>query len=83
MLWIMKMKGVVVPQHKKDNCKITLLIGSLSGGGAERVTCNLANYLSKNGFNVDILTLSNKNDSYRLIEGVCWMKLSEQTKTEN
>ena len=37
--------------------KITLLISSLSGGGAERVTCNLANHLSDFGHDVEILTM--------------------------
>lgn len=37
--------------------KITLLISSLSGGGAERVTCNLANHLSDFGHEVEILTM--------------------------
>lgn len=38
--------------------KITMLIGKLSGGGAERVTCNLANFLADKGHEVEILTLS-------------------------
>lgn len=37
---------------------ITLLIGSLTGGGAERVVCNLANYLAKMNHEVTILTVS-------------------------
>lgn len=50
--------------------RITLFIGSLSGGGAERVTCNLANYLYENGYSVDVLTMSNTMDTYRLNNGV-------------
>lgn len=38
--------------------RISLFISSLSGGGAERVVCNIANYLSAAGHKVDILTMS-------------------------
>ena len=37
--------------------KITIFISALSGGGAERVACNLANFLSKSGYEVEILTM--------------------------
>lgn len=37
--------------------KVTLLIGTLSGGGAERVTCNLANHFARHGWEVEILAL--------------------------
>lgn len=40
--------------------KITLLIGVLSGGGAERVCSNLANFLLKQGHEVDILMTSDE-----------------------
>lgn len=40
--------------------RITLLIGSLTGGGAERVVCHLANYLAKQQHIVEILTVSVK-----------------------
>lgn len=51
--------------------RITLLIGSLTGGGAERVVCHLANYLAKQQHIVEILTVSDKisykpNDNVRL-----------------
>ena len=39
-------------ENVNKNYKITLFIGSLTGGGAERVTCNLANYLFKKGYDV-------------------------------
>lgn len=45
--------------------KITFFIGGLIGGGAERVTCNLSNYLVSKGHNVQILTMSD-TDSYFL-----------------
>lgn len=49
--------------------KITLLIGSLAGGGAERVVCNLANFLANKGHEVTVLTLSDKK-TYDLNEKV-------------
>ena len=50
--------------------KITLFIGSLYGGGAERVTCNLASYLVQHGHRVEILTMSETEKSYELDNGV-------------
>ena len=46
--------------------KIALFISSLSGGGAERVASNLANYLSNNKFDVTILTMSDIEDTYTI-----------------
>ena len=46
--------------------KLTLFINSLYGGGAERVTCNLASYLAKKGHEVEILTMSATEKSYEL-----------------
>jgi len=50
--------------------KITLFIGGLSGGGAERVTCNLANYLAEKKHEVEILTVSNEASTYLLTSRV-------------
>ena len=36
--------------------KISMFIGSLTGGGAERVLCNLANFLTEKGHEVTIIT---------------------------
>ena len=44
---------------------ISFFIGGLTGGGAERVTCNLANFLISKGHDVEILTMS-ETDSYPL-----------------
>ena len=49
--------------------KITLLIGSLAGGGAERVVCNLANYLVEKGHEVTVLTVSDQQ-TYEIKESV-------------
>ncbi len=38
--------------------KVVLFVSALSGGGAERVVCNLANYLSDCGHDVEILTMA-------------------------
>lgn len=38
--------------------KLTFFIGRLYGGGAERVACNLANYLVKNNHQVEIICMS-------------------------
>lgn len=50
--------------------KITLFIGSLYGGGAERVICNLASYLVQHGHQAEILTMSEKEKAYELDERV-------------
>ena len=49
---------------------ITLYIGSLSGGGAEKVACNLANYLVNKGHNVTILTMDDEPAQYELSDRV-------------
>ena len=49
---------------------ITFFIGGLSGGGAERVTCNIANYLSKNGHIVKILTMADDTPTYAIDDKV-------------
>lgn len=62
--------------------RISLFISGLSGGGAERVTVNLANYLYKVGYQVDVITMSNKNDTYVLDKGVkriCLLDEGERT----
>lgn len=49
--------------------RVTLLIGSLSGGGAERVVCNLANYLAAHKHDVTVLTVSDES-TYQIDAGV-------------
>lgn len=46
--------------------RITLFIGGLSGGGAERVTCSLATYLVNKNHDVEILTVSDEAPAYPL-----------------
>lgn len=48
---------------------ITIFIGGLYGGGAERVACNLANYLSRNHI-VTMLTMSDTKNRYDLSKDV-------------
>lgn len=45
---------------------ITFFIGGLSGGGAERVTCNLSNFLIERGHDVSILTMADDAPTYNL-----------------
>lgn len=53
------MEGLNVPMN------ITIFIGGISGGGAERVACNLANYLVDR-HHVILLTMSEVHDEYGL-----------------
>ncbi|MBR3252633.1 glycosyltransferase [Candidatus Saccharibacteria bacterium] len=64
-----------------DKRKITLVISQLFGGGAERVTCNLANYLDRNGYKIDIITMAESKDAYKINDGVkeiCLLRNSER-----
>ncbi len=55
--------------------KITIFISSLSGGGAERVTCNLANHLSDFGHDVEVLTMGDTVAAEPLRESVKYVPL--------
>lgn len=48
-----------------SNKKITFFISSLNGGGAEGVCINLANALSKRGWNITIVILNLNNAEYK------------------
>lgn len=49
---------------------ITIFIGGLSGGGAERVACNLANDLARKDHRVTMLTMSETENTYGLKDSV-------------
>ena len=62
--------------------KISFFIGGLSGGGAERVTCNLANYMRNAGHEVTIVTMADDAPSYFLeydIKRVILLKTEERS----
>ena len=61
--------------------KLTIFIGGLSGGGAERVVCNLANYLTEHGHVIEILTMSDEPASYELDKSI--KRISLLYHTEN
>lgn len=50
--------------------RITIFISALSGGGAERVACNLANYLAAQKHDVDILTMGEATPAEPLFNGI-------------
>lgn len=62
--------------------KITFFIGGLIGGGAERVTCNLSNFLITRGHEIQILTMSD-SDSYPLEKEVKRQSLLNKEERSN
>lgn len=63
---------------------IAFFIYSLSGGGAERVTCNMAEYWSKSGHQVTILTMADvKDNRYKLAENITLIPLGTATQSKN
>ena len=67
----------------KESRKITLFIGGLGGGGAERVVCNLANYLFGQGWDVRILTMSDKKSAYFIQPDIKLYPLIRQSERKN
>ena len=47
-----------------SNKKITLMISTLSGGGAENVCVNLANSFANENWQVDLVILNLKEEAY-------------------
>lgn len=63
--------------------KITIFISALSGGGAERVTCNLANHLCDFGHNVEVLTMGDVEAAEPLRESVKYTPLLRKNEKGN
>lgn len=61
---------------------ITIFIGGLSGGGAERVVCNLSNYLSDK-HSITILTMANDKPAYNLKNNVKRISLINEGESNN
>lgn len=61
---------------------ITIMIGGLSGGGAERVVCNLSNYLSQRHI-VTILTMSEDRPAYFLEKQIKRVNLHLKNESSN
>lgn len=55
---------------QNNRYKISFFITTLGGGGAERVLCNLASFLSAEGNYVDIYVLRGNDRKYELAAGV-------------
>ena len=62
---------------------ITFFIGGLSGGGAERVICNLANFLSTKKNNCTILTMAEEQSTYNLMDSVKTKTLLRKKERRN
>ena len=63
--------------------KITIFTGSLSGGGAERVACNLATFLYNHGNEVEFLTFGNDDKSYYYDPHINRINLLEDSERGN
>lgn len=50
--------------------KVTIVTNGVSGGGAERVSCELASELCSRGWNVDLVTMSDDKEMYNLSDSV-------------
>lgn len=62
--------------------KITFFSNGVSGGGAERVVCELCNYLVERKYDVDLVTVSDDESDYGLsdsINRICLLHKNERT----
>ena len=60
--------------------KIRIFIGGLSGGGAERVCCNIANFLADKNHEVEIVTMADDKATYGLSSKVHRMILLSESE---
>lgn len=62
---------------------LTIFIGGISGGGAERVAVNLANHMANSGHNVTFLTMSETVNAYGVDQKIKLVPLLKQTERTN
>lgn len=62
--------GVCRLVFEGERMKVSFVIGSISGGGAERVFCNVANSLIEKGHEVSVITVGKAKNEYNLSEKV-------------
>lgn len=63
--------------------KISFFIGGLSGGGAERVVCNLSNFLVAHNHEVSIVTMADDEPSYLIDERIKRIILIKKNERKN
>ena len=63
--------------------RITVFVGGFSGGGAERVACNLANYLCDSGYQVNMIGLSPAPNEYELSKSINKVYLIDRKERTN
>ena len=63
--------------------KIVIFIGGLSGGGAERVACNLCNALIANDNEVEFLTMSDERTAYPIDNKATRYYLLKESEKKN
>ena len=59
--------------------KLTFLIGSLGGGGAERVTIALGDYFCEKNYKVNFVVFSKENNNYTINSKIHVDYLPEKT----
>lgn len=69
--------------ESEHSMKITIFTGSLSGGGAERVATNLANFLSCRGHEVELLTVGERNAIEALAPQIRTSSLAAKAQSSN
>lgn len=63
--------------------KVTIFIGGLSGGGAERVCCNIAGFLADKGHCMTIVTMADDEATYGLSPKVTRINLLQKEERKN
>lgn len=63
--------------------KLTLIISSLSSGGAERVMKGIANYWAKAGHDVSLITYAPVKDFYTTDDAVKRIRLNLMVDSQN
>lgn len=52
--------------NKEKKVRVAFVIGAITGGGAERIVCNLSNYLILKGHEVSVVAVSKTENDYNI-----------------